>query len=490
LVEIESPTLSEELNAKWEEVKIPSELYKVISRHHNSHVGHHGVERTLAKLTAAPTTENDFRETPKPWVHMREHVIKFIKTCPCCQKMNRIRTPVHTRGFTTAAEAPMTRISIDTLGPLPADAEGNEYIIVIIDSFTRWVELYPSRDATAAEAVKALISYIKTFGQPSQLLSDNGTQYANQVVAELCTILGTEHIRTVAHSHQENAIVERVNKEILRHLRALVNDDKTYLRWAYNLVFVQRILNTTMHESIGVAPSQLLFGNSVQLTASPLLPISALNIDGKPLTQWADEMLRSQEKYLKKATALQAEKDRKHMLDRLKHLELTIFPPGSWVKAMYPPTRMGWRAPNKLMLDWRGPYQVVSRHKGEYELRDPAMPTTLKISEHLLEAYHIDTSHSTPFEVAITDRNMWEVDEVLDVRGHHLRRTTLQLLIKWTVQEKPEWTPWNSSFLHNFSCHRFFLTRGGRWKTLVPKNYRDQYAAEQAAPALASGVDA
>ena len=105
----------------------------------------------------------------------------------------------------------MTRVSIDTLGPLPADAEGNEYIIVIIDSFTRWVELYPCPSANAAEAVKALLSYIKTFGQPSQLLSDNGTQYANQVVEELCAILGTEHICTVAYSHQENAIVERVN---------------------------------------------------------------------------------------------------------------------------------------------------------------------------------------------------------------------------------------------------------------------------------------
>ena len=124
MVEIECPTLREELNANWEEVKIPSDKYKIISAHHNSHVGHHGVERTLAKLLAPSDTENNFRPVPEPWPHMREQVAKFIKNCPCCQKMTRLRNPIHTRGFTTASEAPMARVSIDTIGPLPADAEG------------------------------------------------------------------------------------------------------------------------------------------------------------------------------------------------------------------------------------------------------------------------------------------------------------------------------------------------------------------------------
>ena len=395
--------------------------------------------------------------------------------------MTRIKTPVITRGFTTASSAPMMRISIDTIGPLPADGEGNTSIIVIIDSFTRWVELYAARDMTASEAVKALLSYIKTFGQPYQLLSDNGKQYANQVVTDLCAILGTEHIRTVAHSHQENAIVERVNKEILRHLRALVFDDKTHVKWSQDLVFVQRILNTTVHESIGVTPSQLLFGNSVQLTEMPYLPISELNFTGKPLSQWADEMLRSQEVYILRAKTIQAEKDRKHMEEKLKHLELTIFPPGSRVRLMYPPSRMGWLPPNKLKLDWRGPFIVVNRHKGEYELRDETSPNTFKISEHLINKYEELEFHTPPLDVAMTDRNMWEVEEVLDVKGSHLKRSKLSLLIKWAVQEEPEWTPWNSSFLHNVHCHKFFLKKGGQWRTLVSKTYRDQYAAEEAA---------
>jgi len=393
----------------------------------------------------------------------------------------------------------MTRVSIDTIGPLPVDEDGNEYIIVIIDSFTRWVELYACSGADAKEAVKALMSFIKTFGQPSQLLSDNGTQFANQVVEELCRILGTEFVRTVAHSHQENAIVERVNKEVLRHLRALVFDDKTHTRWSKRLIFVQRILNTTEHESIGVAPCQLLFGNAIQLDTTPFLPlrvegsgedaevdrpyhlpISPLNFDGKPLSAWADEMIRAQEICLAKAMRTQSERDREHWQKRLgEHLEITVFPPGTWVKAMHPPTRMGWRPPNKLLMDWRGPYKVIQRHKGEYELQDPALNEPIFISEHLLEPYHIDHEHSTPIEVAVQDRNMSIIETVLDVRGHSKRKKRMKLLIKWADEAEPRWMTWNASFKHNKACQDFFWRRGRHWHSLIPEKFRLQYQAAE-----------
>ena len=505
LVEIEDPILQEEFHAKWEEVKIPAAKYTIIGRHHNSAIGHHGVERTLDKLRAPPSLENHWRETPEPWPQMREHVKKFIKTCPACQKMSRLRVPIKTLGFTTASSAPMTRISIDTITGLPPDEDGNECIVVIIDSFSRWVELYACRGADSKEVVKALLCYIKSYGQPTQLLSDNGPEYANLIVGELCTILGVEHVRTVPHSHQENAIVERVNKEILRHLKALVFDDKTVMKWSSKLVFVQRILNTTVHESIGVAPCQLLFGNAFQLDNAPFapmraqdcdqentvseLPISSHNFDGKPLSKWADEMLRSQDEYLRRAEKVQAEHDAKHWRERLEHLELTVFPPGTWVKAMHPPTRMGWRPPNKLGMDWRGPYQVIQRHKGEYELRDPALSEPLFISEHLLEPYHVDHDHSTPIEVAIQDRNMSIIEAVLDVEGNsYAPRSRLKLLIKWADEVEPRWMQWNRTFLQNRLCHEFFWQKGRHWRTLIPAKFLQQYHAAAGQPVQVGAV--
>ena len=71
--------------------------------------------------------------------------------------------PIHIHPFTKASYSPMDRVAIDTIGPLPEDGLGNKYIITIIDSFTRLVELIPSKDTGAISAVNALIQWICRF---------------------------------------------------------------------------------------------------------------------------------------------------------------------------------------------------------------------------------------------------------------------------------------------------------------------------------------
>ena len=48
------------------------------------------------------------------------------------------------------------------------------YILVIVDTFTRWIELYHTTDATALSATECLLKHFGRFGEPHQLRSDNG----------------------------------------------------------------------------------------------------------------------------------------------------------------------------------------------------------------------------------------------------------------------------------------------------------------------------
>ena len=75
----------------------------------------------------------------------------------------------------------MDSLAVDTLD-LPADKYGNTPIIAVIDMFTRWIELYAAPDGTAKSALCALIQHNKTFGQPIQLLSDNGSHYVHEII--------------------------------------------------------------------------------------------------------------------------------------------------------------------------------------------------------------------------------------------------------------------------------------------------------------------
>ena len=54
-----------------------------------------------------------------------------------------------------------------------------------------------------------------------------------------------EHSFAIAYSSEENGIVERVNQEVFRHLRALFFDSRVHDKWSFEqLPLVQRIMNT------------------------------------------------------------------------------------------------------------------------------------------------------------------------------------------------------------------------------------------------------
>ena len=59
---------------------------------------------------------------------------------------------------------------------------------------------------------------------PSQLVTDNGTQFKNELTEALNTLLGLNHKFTFPYSKEENGLVERVNKEVMRHMRNILFD--------------------------------------------------------------------------------------------------------------------------------------------------------------------------------------------------------------------------------------------------------------------------
>ena len=86
--------------------------------------------------------------------------------------------------------------------------------------FTRWIELYHTLDATALSAAECLSKHLGRFGAPYQLRSDNGQHFIADLIRVFLLLTGVKHCLTLASSKVENAIVERCNKEINRHLRA------------------------------------------------------------------------------------------------------------------------------------------------------------------------------------------------------------------------------------------------------------------------------
>ncbi len=95
----------------------------------------------------------------------------------------------------------------------------------------------------------------------------------NAIISQLLSLLQIEHELSLAYSKEHNAIMERANKEVMRHLTAIIFDKRVNAAWSSEyLPLVQRIMNAKVHDTIGVSPAELLYGKAINLYTGLLSP--------------------------------------------------------------------------------------------------------------------------------------------------------------------------------------------------------------------------
>ena len=182
---------------------------------------------------------------------MRNHVRDFVRECPCCQKMSAIRIPIQLHHFASSTYNPIDTINMDFIGPFPDDA----HVLVIIDTFSRWTELFWCPDSTVVSACRALLRHFGRFGAPNLIRSERGPDYVNKVIKEFLEAVGTGYNQMLAYSKEENSIVERIDKEVNRHLRAFTFETIDIEQYKICLPFVRRIINCSRRQQERLPPT-------------------------------------------------------------------------------------------------------------------------------------------------------------------------------------------------------------------------------------------
>jgi hypothetical protein len=104
-------------------------------------------------------------------------------------------------------DAPLERIAIDVMGPLPTSTVGNKYLLVIGDYFTKFVHADPMRNQEADIVAKKLIeNCITIFGIPMQIHTDQGTNFESNLFKALCKYLEIDKTRTTVMRPQSDGI--------------------------------------------------------------------------------------------------------------------------------------------------------------------------------------------------------------------------------------------------------------------------------------------
>ena len=106
-------------------------------------------------------------------------------------------------------------------------AKGNRYVLVMVDCFSRWTEACPLSDKTAISVADAFFSNIVCrFGMPSVIHSDQGREFENKVMHELCILGGSHKTKTTPHHPESDGLVECFNRTLLMMLAMFAGEHK------------------------------------------------------------------------------------------------------------------------------------------------------------------------------------------------------------------------------------------------------------------------
>jgi len=390
---------------------------------------------------------------------MRNHIITFLhKHCAICQKLAVQKIVTNTKPFTLSSYDVMQRVSVDSTGKLPTDARNNEYIVSIIDNFSRFLELYAVKDLTANTFARCLLDFIGRYGVPRELISDKGTQFANDIIEELCRMVGTKQIFTMTASKEENGIVERSIREIRRHLRAIIFHTNLMDNWSTYLPLVQRIFNADVKQYLGVSPAQIVFGNSLQLDRGLLFQNNPN--PSQTMSEWMQKMLDAQAKII--AVARKTLDNRDALYISKQSDEITSYPINSYVLVHYID-----RPPTTLHTIREGPFRVVSSTEGRYTLMNLITGETKECHISRLRPFYYDDIEITR-QTAMRDSQQWDVDYIITHAGDKSCRKELKFKVKWLDHDETfaTWEPY-SNLRHNSKLHEY--CRIHKMKSLIPK---------------------
>ena len=152
---------------------------------------------------------------------MNDEVKHFVgKICKCVKDKRPVRLLQAPQKSITSS-APMELVGLDFLH-LDTCVGGFQYLLVITDHFTRYSQVYPTRNKEAKTAADKLFNdYILRFGMPGKIIHDQGREFENKLFHQLSRSCNIKRLRTTPYHPQCNGQVERMNQSIISMLKTL-----------------------------------------------------------------------------------------------------------------------------------------------------------------------------------------------------------------------------------------------------------------------------
>lgn len=157
--------------------------------------------------------------------NQRKWVQKYVKSCTICQRVGRPADETRAELQTVLLiKTQFEEISIDILGPLPYTRAGRQFILVISDHASRYLQAIPLSNITAKTVAQALLETFAKLGFPKRISSDQGTNFTFKLMTKLCELSGIEKLVSTPYHPQSHGLIERANQTLGQLIRKYVSE--------------------------------------------------------------------------------------------------------------------------------------------------------------------------------------------------------------------------------------------------------------------------
>src|SRR4051812_24866419 len=225
---------------------------------HQGECGHHASSRALV----AKAFHHGFY-----WPSSLAQAQELVRRCSGCQHYASKSHLPASELKTIPITWPFAMWCLDMVGPFKPARGGMTHILVMIDKFTKWIEVKPIKKLDGKTAVTFLRDIILRYGYPYSVITDNGTNFAEGAFARFC---GKNRIRldvaSVAHPESKKQ-VERANGLVLSGIKPRLMEplQRSPGCWIEELPSILWSLRTTPNRSTSYTPFFLVYGDEAVL---------------------------------------------------------------------------------------------------------------------------------------------------------------------------------------------------------------------------------
>lgn len=262
-------------------------------------------------------------------------------------------------------DQPLGTYHLDHVGPMELTKKKYNHILVVVDAFSKFTWLYPSKNTASDFVVECLKKQSSVFGNPKRIISDRGTAFTSHLFKEYCESEGIQHLLIATGVPRGNGQVERIHKIIVPMLTKLCYEDPNC--WYKHVERVQQAINNTPPRSTKFSPFRILTGLEMRVPDIPQikdlldeLSVEEIDVSREEVRKEARLNIEKIQQENKKNFNSKRKEDSQYRVDQLVAIKRTQFGAGLKLKPKY-------LGPYKILkVMRRGRYEVekVGDHEG------------------------------------------------------------------------------------------------------------------------------